>query len=84
MALNLNHQTAAQFAARLRARYQRSSREECTRLAWWLLRRINAGDVTDTQVRNAFGMSVAEYTAFKTRLTTLHDHWNAVLAAQGE
>jgi hypothetical protein len=82
--LNLQHQTAAQFAQRFRERYRSSNRAECAALAYWLIERINAGDFTDTQVRNAFGLTVPQYTTLKAKMTTLHDNWVAVLAAQGE
>ena len=84
MALNLKHQTAAEFAARFRERYKGASKQEAARLAYWLIERINAGDFTDAQVRNAFGFTTTQYTAAKARFQALHDHWAAVLAAQGE
>lgn len=84
MALNLRHQTAAQFAARLRERYRSASREEAARIATWLLNRIEAGDFTDAQVRNAFGLTVTQYNQMKTRMANLRTAWLAVQAAQGE
>lgn len=80
----LEHQTGAQFAARFRAEYQSASKARCAYLAWWIIRRLANGDVTDAGVRNAFGMTVTQYNAFKARMQTLHDHWAAVLAATGE
>ena len=84
MAINLNHQTAAQFAARLREWWRNSTREECARIAWWIIERINAGDVTDAQLRNAFGLTVAQYNTLKTKWTNLRTAYNAVQAAAGE
>lgn len=84
MALNLQHQTAAEFAARLRARYLSSSREECARIAKWILDHIEAGDFTELQVRNAFGLSAAQWTTLKTKLTNLRIAYNAVQVAAGE
>lgn len=84
MALQLNHQTAAELAARFRARYRTAEREDCARMATWLLNRIDAGDSTDAQVRAAFGMNTVQYTTFKTSLTTLRSHWLAVQSARGE
>ena len=85
MALNLSHQTAAQFAARLRERWRSSTREECARIAWWVIERLNAGDVTDTQLRNAFGLTVQQWNNLKTaKLIPMHDAWAAVRAAVGE
>lgn len=84
MALNLRYQTATQFATRLRERYRNASREECARIATWILGKIEAGDVTDTQVRNAFGLTVAQYNTLKTKMTNLRANWLAVQAAAGE
>lgn len=84
MSLVLNQQTAAQFATRLRARYLASSALECARLAKWILDHIDAGDFTDTQVRNAFGLTTNQYTTLKTKWTNLRTAYNAALAAVGE
>lgn len=84
MALNLQHQTAEEFAARLRIRYLKSSREECARIAKWVLDHIEAGDFTDAQVRNAFGLTTGQYNALKTKWTNLRTAYEAMLAAQGE
>ena len=84
MPLQLKYATGQQLADAFREEYRTSSRERCARLATWLLARIDDGTWTDTQVRNAFGLTLAQYTTFKTKLTTLRDHWLAVLTAQGE
>lgn len=84
MALNLKHQTAAQFAARLRERYRHASREEAARIATWILNRIEAVDFTDNQVRNAFSLTAGQYTTLKAKWTTLRTQWLAIQAAQGE
>lgn len=84
MALNLNHQTKAQFAARLRARYKSADKAEACRLAAWILDRIDAGDFTELQVRTAFGLTAGQWTTLKAKLTTQRTHHNAVQAAVGE
>jgi len=84
VALNLKHQSATQFAARLRERYRSASKEECARIATWILHHIEAGDFTDTQVRNAFGLTAGQYTTLKSKWTTLRTSWLAVQAAAGE
>ena len=84
MALTLRHQTKAQFAARLRERYRRASREEAARIATWMLNSIEAGDFTDLQVRTAFGLTSVQWTTLKAKMTTLRTNWLAVLAAAGE
>ena len=84
MALNLNHQTLAQFAARLRERYRGSSRDETIRLATRLLDWIDAGDLTDLQARTAFGHTLGQWTALKARMTTMRMNYTAVQGAAGE
>ena len=84
MALNLRFQTATQFAARLRERYRSASREEAARIATWILNRIDAGDLTDAQVRAAFGLTVTQYNALKTRMGNLRTAYQAMQAAAGE
>lgn len=82
--LSLNEMTAAQFASRLRARYRDSNREDTCRLAYWLLRRIAAGQITDAQCRNAFGLTTTQWTNFKTNtLSPQSNAWAAVIAATG-
>lgn len=84
MALNLVHQTPTQLAARFRAKYRDASGIEQAKMATWLLARITDGDFTDAQVRTAFGLTTQQYSAMKTRMTTLRDQWAAVQAARGE
>jgi hypothetical protein len=48
------------------------------------LNHIAAGDFTDAQVRNAFGLTTQQYTNLKTRMQALSTNWSAVQAAQGE
>lgn len=80
----LVHQAGAQFAARFRARYRDASQVECAKMAKWILDRIDAGDFTDAQVRNAFGLTAGQWTTLKAKLTTLRTQYNAILAARGE
>lgn len=82
---SLVEMTGAQFAAAFRACYLASDKAETCRLSWWILRRIAAGDFTDTQVRNAFGLTAPQWTTLKTnKLTPQSNAWAAVLAATGE
>ena len=88
MALNLRHQTAAQFAARFWEHARAADKLEFSRLMWWLTRRIVAGDLTDTQARNsfnaAFGRSLTaqQWTTLRAnRITPAHDRYAAMLAA---
>lgn len=93
MALNLAHQTDAEFAARFWAAVldaqQSGNKTRLHRLIWWLLQRIAAGDITDAGARvtfnTAFGrsLSAAQWTTFKTsRLQPIADRYAAVLAEE--
>ena len=84
MALNLRYTTATQLGDAFRERYRAASKAECARMATWILNRIDAGDFTDTQVRNAFSLTTGQYTTIKTKWTNLRTAHNAVQAAQGE
>lgn len=86
MALTLHHQTAAGFAARFWKRVQRARQAGDTstwhRLIWWLIERINAGDITDNGARltfnDAYGraLTAGQWTTLKTaRLIPIHDRW---------
>lgn len=84
MALVLKHQTAAQFIARFREAYRNADRERLAQLAKWLLARIAAGDITDTQARNAFGLTAAQWNTKKTQMSNLVAQYDAIQAAQGD
>jgi hypothetical protein len=84
MALLLKHQTAAEFVARFREAYRNSDRERLVQLARFVLARIAAGDITDAQCRNAFGLNATQWTALKTKMTNLVTAANTVKSAVGE
>lgn len=84
MALNLKHQTVAQLAARIRAKYKDANKERLAKIAKFILNGILAGDFTDTQVRNAFGLSAAQWTTLKTKMQTLVANYDATQSAAGE
>jgi hypothetical protein len=84
MALLLKHQTAAQFVARFREAYRNSERERCVQLAKFVIARIQAGDLTDTQVRNAFGLTTTQWNTLKTKMNNRITAWNTLQAAVGE
>jgi hypothetical protein len=91
LTLTLNHQTQAQFAARFWARVRdaRGNSEivNWSRMIWWLIERINAGDITDAGARTTFNtafnrsLTAGQWTTFKTdRLIPIHDRYAAMLA----
>jgi hypothetical protein len=79
------YQTAAQFAAKYRFDYQNSLGFSAAYLAYWIINRINAGDFTDLQVQNAFGLTSTQYTTLKiTKFVPQHDAYASALAAVGQ
>jgi len=84
MALLLKQQTAAQFVARFREAYRNSDRERCIQLARFVISRIQAGDLTDTQVRNAFGLNTTQWNNLKTKMNNWITAQNTTRAAVGE
>jgi len=84
MALRLKHQSTEEWLSRFRSRYAQAIGEEAAALAARLTEVLDAGDVTDTQARNAFGKTVSEWAQLKSRLREKSDHLAAVKAARGE
>jgi hypothetical protein len=83
-ALNLQWQTAAELAARFRARYRDATGIDAAKLAYWLIERVIANDLSDAQMEDAFGLTATEYNSVAARMSALHDSWANVLGAQGE
>ena len=84
MALILKHQTAEAFIARVRAAYREGNSEQIVKIARFLIARVQAGDVTDAQLRTAFGLNTTQWSALKTRMQSLITADNAVRSAVGE
>lgn len=84
MPILLKHQTPSQFVARLREAYRVSSREQTAQIARWVLAKIQTGDITDTQMRTAFGLTVAQWNTVKGRMNALKNAANALKTAAGE
>jgi hypothetical protein len=70
--------------ARMRELFRNNERERLCEIARWILARINAGDLTDTQVRTAFGLTAGQYNALKNRITALAAALDTVRGAKGE
>ena len=84
MALILKHQTAEAFIARVREAYRDGDSERLVKIARFLVARVQAGDVTDAQLRTAFGLNSTQWTALKTKMQNLITADNAVRSAVGE
>lgn len=91
MAINLQHQTPAEFAARFWTAVQRArqggNQIEYSRLLYWLTRRLVSGDITDLQARTSFNaafgrsLTAAQWTALRSsRITPAHDRYAEMLA----
>jgi len=84
MALALQHQTLAQACDKLRQRYKTAGREEAARIAKFVLDHIEAGGVTDLQVRNTSGLTAGQWTTLKAKMTNMRGNYEAVQTAAGE
>jgi len=84
MALILKHQTAETFVARVREAYRDGDSATVVKVARFLIARVQAGDLTETQVRNAFGLNQSQWTTLKTKMQNLITAANAVESAVGE
>jgi len=84
MALILKHQTVEAFIARVRQAYRDGNSEQLVKIARFLIARVQAGDVTDSQLRTAFGMNTTQWNALKTKMQNLITADNAVKSAVGE
>lgn len=93
MALNLKHQTAAEFAARYWARvqdaFQRGDKLRYAQLLWWLETKLRSGDITDAQARTTFNtafgraLTVAQWTTLRTdRIVPAFNRYAAILAEE--
>ena len=81
---SLVYNTPAQAAAFVRDHYRDATRGELALTARWILDRIAAGEVTDTQVRNAFNLTAAQWTTLKTKMQNLVASYTTVDTAVGE
>ena len=90
MALDLKHQTAAEFAARfwakLKAAYQAGDKLTYHRMIWWIWSKVQSGDLTNDQVRQSFNaaygrsLTLAQWNSFVTsRLVPIKDRYLARL-----
>ena len=67
----LIHQTPEQFAARLNKSYAEAHGERIAQLSVAALNLIDADVITDTHMRSAFGLSVAEWAKTKGKMASL-------------
>jgi hypothetical protein len=72
------------FVPVMREAYRTATRDECARLATWIINRVNDAWVTETQVRNAFGLDAGQWATLRAKMIALRDNYLAVQAAAGE
>jgi hypothetical protein len=84
MPIALKHQTRGQFLARLRADMRDSIGNRTVHVADRIMAMVGTGDLTDTEVRNEFGYSVAQWNTAKARFNALINARRTLRAAVGE
>lgn len=84
MALILKHQTVQAFVDRVRAAYRDGRQDELVKIARFIISRIQAGDITDAQCRNAFGLNSTQWNNLKARMQNLITAANTIESAVGE
>ena len=84
MPLILRHQSLADFRARLRADMRDSSGGRTVHLADRIMAMIQDGDLTDAELRAAFGRTPAQWAALKNKFNTLVNARRTLRGAVGE
>ena len=84
MALILKHQTTQAFITRVREAYRNGDTETLVKIARFLIARVQAGDLTDLQIRTAFGLTTTQWNNLKTRMQNLLTAHATVRGAVGE
>jgi len=78
MPIVLNHQTKAQFMLRLKKRWQDSTKEQRAKIAEWIYRKYQAGEITAANIKTAFEFTDAQFSAFVAKITELRDSYNRI------
>lgn len=84
MAINLQHQTPTQLAAKIRERFRNSRGQDAWKIATRLMDWLDAGDITDIQMRNTFGLTVVQWNELKVRLTNMRTRYLELQSTAGE
>lgn len=82
--LVLSHATRTQVATALRAEFLTSRKERTWELADWIMDGLDAGEWTDTQLRNVWNLTANQWNTLKAKLETYRTRWNEMQAAIGE
>ena len=84
MALILKHQTVEAFVARVRAAYRDGNSEALVLISRFLIAAVQAGDITEAQIRSAFGLNVTQWNAVKAEMQALINADNLIKSAVGK
>lgn len=84
MALTLNYATKQQLVARFRERFAGATRLDVWRMAALIRNLIDEGEVTVLQVRTAFGLTVAQFSALAARIDGHRTKYYELKNAVGE
>ena len=84
MALILKQQTVEAFTARVREAYREGNPERLIKIARFIIARVQAGDITEAQIRTAFGMNQSQWSSLKSEMQALINADNAVKSAVGK
>ncbi len=76
--------TVAELVAYVRAAYRDGKKDELVPIASRILEWITNGRFNDTQVRNAFGLTAAQWTTLKNKMTALVNARVVIETAAGE
>ena len=77
----MRYATAQQFANYLAEIYPTLTGEQQAHLSWWINNRLVAGDVTDAQMQNLFGLTAGQWATRKAKIQTLAAQYEAVIMA---
>ena len=63
MAIILKHQTVEAFVAKVRAAYRDGDSATLVAISRFLIAAVQAGDITEAQIRTAFGVNTTQWTS---------------------
>jgi hypothetical protein len=84
MPIILKHQTVEAFISKVRAAYRDGNSEVLVLIARFLIARVQAGDLTDAQLRSAFGLNTTQWNNLKAEMQALINADNLVKSAVGK
>lgn len=84
MSLILRHQSIQDFVSRFRISYLSSEGTRTVIHARYLMGAFIRGDITETQIKNEFGLNSSQWLALKNRMQELIAAENLINTALGE